>query len=298
MYKKIKINTNSESKVGLHINELPSDELICIFRFLSFKKQVYLIPRVCKKWHNVVNMIPSIKNATLLGNDIFYKIIKKQGIVPYWMQFQEKVLFENKYFQKYNDLKLAVKVCHQLLQWKFDKFITLIYYDIENNIINDIKMQYVSIFRNMSKIIIGESYLFSDMSVFNSLKKLRYLEIISCPKIKTVSTLKSNLQHLYLKNCQGVTDISSLIYNCPKISYLGINDCHYFTDISYFYKFPNLEILSLDRCKNITNLKFLNKCRKLKKLYLYKCQSTENVHELSDNLYWIEIMNYPADLDY
>ena len=63
-------------------------------------------------------------------------------------------------------------------------------------------------------------------------------------------------------------------------------------------KFPNLEMLSLDRCKNIKNLKPLNECRKLKKLYIYKCHNAENIQELTENLYWIEIMNYPADLDY
>ena len=291
----IKIETLKENT---HINHLSSDELIYIFRFLSFKKQVALIPKVCKRWSQVVNMIPFIKNARQLACDIYYETISKLGVVPFWMQFQEKVLFKNQYFQKYNDPNLAIKVCHQLLDWKFNKFSSFVYYDIENNIIDDNNMRYIPIFRNMSKIIMGESFAFSDISVFNSLKKLRYLEIISCPKINTVSSLKSNLESLYFKNCQGLTDLSPLIKNCPNIIHLGINDCYCFKDISYFHQFPNLEMLSLDRCKNIENLKLLNKCPKLKKLYIYKCNNTENIEELTENLYWIEIMNYPADLDY
>ena len=280
------------------INHLSSDELIYIFKFLSFKQQVSLIPKVCKRWYQVVNIIPFIKNARQLACDIYYETIIKLGLVPFWMQFQEKVLFKNKYFQKYNDLSLAIKVCHQLLDWKFNKFKSLVYYDMNNDIITNKNMRYIPIFKNMSKIIIGESFTFSDVSVFNSLKNLRYLEIISCSKINTVSTLKSNLESLYFKNCQGLTDLSPLIKNCPKIIHLGINDCYCFKDISYFYQLPNLEMLSLDRCKNIKNLKLLNKCPKLKKLYIYKCNNTENIEELTENLYWVEIMNYPADLDY
>ena len=291
----IKIQTLKENT---HINHLSSDELICIFHFLSFKQQVALIPKVCKKWQQVVDMIPSIKNARQLACDIYYKTITKLGEVPFWMQFQEKVLFKNQYFQKYNNPSLAIKVCHQLLDWKFNKFKSLVYYDMNNDIITNRNMRYIPIFKNMSKIIMGESFAFSDVSVFNSLKKLRYLEIISCPKINTISSLKSNLKSLYFKNCQGLTDISPLIKNCPNIIHLGINDCYCFKDISYFYKFPNLEMLSLDRCKNIKNLKPLNECRKLKKLYIYKCHNAENIQELTENLYWIEIMNYPADLDY
>lgn len=287
-----------------NINDLKNDELIHIFRYLTFKEQISLIPKVCKRWYQVVNMIPFIKNARLLACDIYYNVIKKLGMVPFWMQFQEKILFKNEYFNKYykkysKNYKLAIKVCHQLLDWKFDKFKTLIYVDIENNLITNQKMSFLPVFRNMTKIILDESYLFSDLSVFNSLKKLKYLEIVSALYIYSVSSLKSNLETLYFKNCQGITDISPLITNCPKITNLAINDCYYFQDISYLYQFPNLEILSLDRCKNIKRIRVLSKCPKLKKLYLYQCQDKhQNIEDLINDLYWLDILNYPMDLDY
>ena len=287
-----------------HIHDLKNDELIYIFQYLPFKQQISLIPKVCKKWYQVANMIPFVKNARLLACDLYYNIIKKLGIIPFWMQFQEKILFKNEYFHKYynkysKNYKLAIKVCHQLLHWKFDNFKTLIYFDIENNLITNQKMSFLPVFRNMTKIIIGESYFFNDLSVFNSLKKLKYLEIVSALSLKSVSALKSNLETLYLKNCQGVTDVSPFIVNCPKIINMGINDCYCFEDISYFYKFQNLEILSLDRCKNIKKIRFLSKCPKLKKLYLYQCQEEDpNIGDLINDLYWLDILNYPMDLDY
>ena len=282
-----------------NINDLLSDELICIFQFLSFKQQVALIPKVCKKWNCVVNTIPFVKKARQLACDIYYETIMKLGSFPFWMQFQEKVLFQNKYFQTYDDPDLAIKVCNHLLDWKFDKFKSLVYYDTNKNVITNEKMRYVPIFRNMSKIVIGETQSLNDLSVFNLLKQLKYLEIISCSNISSVCNLKSNLQNLHFKNCQGIIDVSPLIKNCPQITSLGINDCYCFYDISYFHQFPKLEVLSLDRCKNIKNLKLLNQCSKLIKLYLYNCGDLqENIEHIAENLYWIEILDYPADLDY
>ena len=161
-------------------------------------------------------------------------------------------------------------------------FVNLTYLNLWGTEISDISP--LKDLKNLENLNLGGTNV-SDISPLKNLKNIKYLYLSDCRGLSDISSLKDpegpvNLKFLDLRDCHGLSDISPL-KNLKNLKYLDLRDCHGLSDISPLSNIKNLKNLSLNRT-NVSDISPLKNLKNLEKLNLSYCRGLSDISPLGN----------------